>query len=374
MRRVSVLIILFGICFLSNNLLYAFDTNQVSEDVGLNNIIEELNEYTEGMNLQDISEDLISGKSIEYDTILKKIAGRVKDSIIPCMKEVLFLLTFIVIVGVMKALELDNDSTITKVANILTVFVIVAYLLVTFGEFADTVKKVVGIQSSIVQIVSPFLMSLLILTGAVTTVGIVEPAILLIVQLISFSVNYVIMPLITVTIVFSIITSISEKIDLEKFGSMCNKTALWINAILLSVFLGVTSLGTSVTTSVDGVTLKATQTAVSGVIPVVGKFVSDSVEFVMGATEIISKTAGVLAVITLIIVMFGPVVKLTITVIVTSFITAVAESINTDKSVVKLLDKFSDVFKTMLGVLISTSVTFIISISIVMSLVGKVIE
>ena len=374
MRRVSVLIILFGICFLSNNLLYAFDTNQVSEDVGLNSIIEELNEYTEGMNLQDISEDLISGKSIEYDTILKKIAGSVKDSIIPCMKEVLFLLTFIVIVGVMKALELDNDSTITKVANILTVFVIVAYLLVTFGEFADTVKKVVGIQSSIVQIVSPFLMSLLILTGAVTTVGIVEPAILLIVQLISFSVNYVIMPLITVTIVFSIITSISEKIDLEKFGSMCNKTALWINAILLSVFLGVTSLGTSVTTSVDGVTLKATQTAVSGVIPVVGKFVSDSVEFVMGATEIISKTAGVIAVITLIIVMFGPVVKLTITVIVTSFITAVAESINTDKSVVKLLDKFSDVFKTMLGVLISTNVTFIISISIVMSLVGKVIE
>ena len=75
----------------------------------------------------------------------------------------------------------------------------------------------VGIQSSIVQIVSPFLMSLLILTGAVTTVGIVEPAILLIVQLISFSVNYVIMPLITVTIVFSIITSISEKIDLEKY-------------------------------------------------------------------------------------------------------------------------------------------------------------
>ena len=71
MRRVSVLIILFGICFLSNNLLYAFDTNQVSEDVGLNSIIEELNEYTEGMNLQDISEDLISGKSIEYDTILK---------------------------------------------------------------------------------------------------------------------------------------------------------------------------------------------------------------------------------------------------------------------------------------------------------------
>ena len=55
-------------------------------------------------------------------------------------------------------------------------------------------------------------------------------------------------------------------------------------------------------------------------------------------------------------------------------ISAIADSINTDKTIVKLLDKFSDVFKTMLGVLISTSITFIISISVMMSLIGKVIE
>ena len=363
MKKIYMLCIFIVLLMLKLNCLFAFDTEQISEDVRLNKLIKELNEYSEGLDLGTVSQDLLSGKALEYENILDKIINIIKSSLIPCMKEILLILAFIVIISATKALELDKDSTITKIANMITVLIIIT-----------TVKKVISVESSIIQIASPFLMSLLILTGAATTVGIVEPLVLLLVQIISFSVNYIIIPLLTISIVFSIVTSISDKVNLEKLGGICNKTALWLNAIFLSIFLGVISLGTSVTTSVDGITVKATQTAVSGVIPVVGKFVSDSVEFVMGATETIAKTSGVVSIIALIIVMIAPIIKLTITVIATSFITAIADSINTDKTIVKLLDKFSDVFKTMLGVLISTSITFIISISVMMALIGKVIE
>lgn len=374
MKRIYIICILVILLFFNTQSLLAIDTTQISENAGLDKIIDELKKYSDGLDIQAISDNLLNGEKIEYDSILSKITNTIKEAIIPCMKEVILILVFIVIVSTTKALELDKDSTVTKVANMLTVLIIITYLLSVFAEFTVTVKKVIGIQSSIIQIVSPFLMSLLILTGATTTVGIVQPAILLLVQIISFCVNYIIIPLLTISIVFSIITSISDKINLEKFGGMCNKTALWLNAIFLSIFLGVMSLGVSVSTSLDEITVKAAQTAVSGVIPVVGKFVSDSVEFVFGATEIISKTAGVLSIITLLMVIIAPIIKLTITVVLISFIAAIADSINTDKSVVKLLEKFSDTFKTMLGVLISTSITFVISLAVMMSLIGKIIE
>lgn len=374
MKRIYIICILVILLFFNTQSLLAIDTTQISENAGLDKIIDELKKYSDGLDIQAISDNLLNGEKIEYDSILSKITNTIKEAIIPCMKEVILILVFIVIVSTTKALELDKDSTVTKVANMLTVLIIITYLLSIFAEFAVTVKKVIGIQSSIIQIVSPFLMSLLILTGATTTAGIVQPAILLLVQIISFCVNYIIIPLLTISIVFSIITSISDKINLEKFGGMCNKTALWLNAIFLSIFLGVMSLGVSVSTSLDEITVKAAQTAVSGVIPVVGKFVSDSVEFVFGATEIISKTAGVLSIITLLMVIIAPIIKLTITVVLISFIAAIADSINTDKSVVKLLEKFSDTFKTMLGVLISTSITFVISLAVMMSLIGKIIE
>lgn len=374
-KYVVIVSLIMIICFvLKPNILFATNVDEISKDVELNNIIDELNKYTEELDLRDISESLLAGESLEYDTLLEKIFTKIKETLIPSMKQILLVLVFVILTSIVKALELDKDGTITKVANMFMVFVIIFYLFGMYSEYVETVKNIVNVQSNIVQIVSPFLMSMLILTGAITTVGIVQPASLFIVQLISFSVNYIIIPLITLAIVFSIITSISDKINFEKLGSMCNKVALWINAVFLTIFLGVISLGSTVSTSVDGITIKTTQTAVSSVIPVVGKFVSDSVEFVMGATEIIAKTAGVISVIVLIFVVVSPLIKIGITVLVTSLVTAIAESINADKGVVNLLEKFSNSFKTLLGVLISTSITFVISIAVMMSIMSKIVE
>ena len=371
---VKVGIILVLTLFIPLNATFATSTKDISQDVQLNNIIDELNKYTEDLDLKDISENLLAGEGLEYESIFKKIVGIIKEALISSVKQVLLILVFVVTVSALKALELDKDGTISKVANMFTVFVVILYLLGVYSEYVTLVKDIVNVQSNIVQIVSPFLMSMLILTGAITTVGIIQPLILFIVQLICFSVNSIAIPLLTVSIVFNIVTCLSDKINFEKLGSMCNKTALWINTIFLTIFLGVVSLGTTVSTSVDDITIKATQTAVSSVIPVVGKFVSDSVEFVMGATELISKTAGVVALIVLVMVVISPLIRIGITALVTSIVTAIAESINADKQVVTMLDKFSSVFKTMLGVAISTSVTFIISIATMMSIVSKIVE
>ncbi len=371
---VKVGIILVLTLLIPLNTMFATSTEDISQDVQLNNIIDELNKYTEDLDLKDISENLLAGEGLEYESIFKKIVGIIKEALIPSVKQVLLILVFVVTVSALKALELDKDGTISKVANMFTVFVVILYLLSVYSEYVTLVKDIVNVQSNIVQIVSPFLMSMLILTGAITTVGIIQPLILFIVQLICFSVNSIVIPLLTVSIVFNIVTCLSDKINFEKLGSMCNKTALWINTIFLTIFLGVVSLGTTVSTSVDDITIKATQTAVSSVIPVVGKFVSDSVEFVMGATELISKTAGVVALIVLVMVVISPLIRIGITALVTSIVTAIAESINADKQVVTMLDKFSSVFKTMLGVAISTSVTFIISIATMMSIVSKIVE
>lgn len=371
---VKVGIILVLTLLIPLNTTFATSTEDISQDVQLNNIIDELNKYTEDLDLKDISENLLAGEGLEYESIFKKIVGIIKEALIPSVKQVLLILVFVVTVSALKALELDKDGTISKVANMFTVFVVILYLLSVYSEYVTLVKDIVNVQSNIVQIVSPFLMSMLILTGAITTVGIIQPLILFIVQLICFSVNSIVIPLLTVSIVFNIVTCLSDKINFEKLGSMCNKTALWINTIFLTIFLGVVSLGTTVSTSVDDITIKATQTAVSSVIPVVGKFVSDSVEFVMGATELISKTAGVVALIVLVMVVISPLIRIGITALVTSIVTAIAESINADKQVVTMLDKFSSVFKTMLGVAISTSVTFIISIATMMSIVSKIVE
>jgi len=105
-----------------------------------------------------------------------------------------------------------------------------------------------------------------------------------------------------------------------------------------------------------------------------GKFVSDSVEFVMGASEIIGKTAGVIALIAISVVTLSPIIKIFVIIVATSVISAIAESLNIDEKIVKLIDGFCSVYKTVIGVLIGTSVTFVISIAVIISLMGKVVS
>lgn len=105
-----------------------------------------------------------------------------------------------------------------------------------------------------------------------------------------------------------------------------------------------------------------------------GKFVSDSVEFVMGASEIIGKTAGVLALVAIAAVTLSPIIKIFVVIVATSVISAIAESLNVDEKIVKLIDGFCSVYKTMMGVLVGTSITFVISIAVIISLMGKIVS
>ena len=105
-----------------------------------------------------------------------------------------------------------------------------------------------------------------------------------------------------------------------------------------------------------------------------GKFVSDSVEFVIGASEIIGKTAGVVAIIVLIIVTISPVIKIFLIGALTGIVSAIAESLNIDEKAVKLIEGFSSVYKTVMGVLLAGGITFIISIAVILSLMGKIVS
>ena len=67
-------------------------------------------------------------------------------------------------------------------------------------------------------------------------------------------------------------------------------------------FLTILSIETNLTTSVDSLAVKTTQSAVSNFVPVVGKFFSDSFESVVGASKIISNVGGTLGIIAIIVV------------------------------------------------------------------------
>jgi stage III sporulation protein AE len=282
------------------------------------------------------------------------------------------ILVIITLMAILKSLELDSDSSVNKVIYLVSFLVITSILIITYKDMISMFISSINLMTKVVQAVSPFVMAILMATGCITTTGIIQPIILFMASAIGVVVNYVIIPVLVISLVLKILSSMSDFINLNKFASVISKTAMWITGIAFTLMLGILGIDSSIGTSVDSVTVKTAQTAVSSTIPVVGKFVSDSLEVIMGSAEVIGKVAGTVGIVALILVMLNPIIKIIVLILIYLLLVAFAESLGADKKIVELIESFFTLYKTMLGVLIGVMSIFLISIAIMMSLMGKV--
>jgi len=164
-----------------------------------------------------------------------------------------------------------------------------------------------------------------------------------------------------------IISKVSERIHVDKLSKFFKSSVVWVLGVILTLFVGIVSVEGSLSSSVDGLTAKTTKAAVSNFIPVVGKILGDAVDTVMGCSSILKNAVGLVGVIIIIGICVIPIVKLTILMIIYYIGAAICQPI-ADEKIIKLLDQMGDTFKTLLAILCSVSVMFIIGVTLVIKI------
>lgn len=372
----KIIIIISFIILLNSLLNSCFALNQVEEiskSMDLEGMLNTLKEYTSDIDLDKILDDLLSGNGVEYSSLLGGLLNRLFVEIRASIKTAIYIAIVLVLLGIIKSLEIDKDGTIEKVVSIVGFLIVVTMLLKNYGDNLNLFKETISNLTKIVSVISPIILSILITTGEVVTSGVIGPVLLFLTGTLGNIVNNIIVPLLTISLVFNIITNCSRVVKLEKLSSMCKSGAMWIVSVVFALFLGVLELESSVSTSVDGVTVKTTQAAVSNLVPVVGKFLSDSLEVVMGASELIGKSVGAIGIVVLIIVLVIPLIKILVIGVVYKLLEAFSEAIITDEKISKIIGGFAKQYTALLGIMVGTGATFVIAIGIVMSLFGKAV-
>ena len=98
-----------------------------------------------------------------------------------------------------------------------------------------------------------------------------QPIILFIITFIGNFVNTILIPVTLISVALSIISNISDKVEIDKLSKYINTSVIWVLGIVLTIFVGVSSLEGSITNGVDALTVKTTKAAVTNFIPIVGK-------------------------------------------------------------------------------------------------------
>ena len=360
-----------------------FVQNSIKESIGQNfemdSYLSTMNGYIESsgidnIDLSEVARSLISTDGLDYKGIITKIIVAFSKEFVSTIKSATSIFIIIVIMSILSSLDIEDKGDITSMARLACFIAIATITVLNFIEIMKMFKNVVSTLTTIMQVVSPFLMSLLIATGAVTTTGIIQPLLLFISSFIGFLVNYIVFPFFTISVAFNIVSRISENMRFDKLSNMFTKSAIWLIGVLLTLFLGVLSVEGSISTSVDSLAVKTTQSAVSNFIPVVGKFFSDSFETVVGATKIIGKVGGSIGIIATIIVAMVPILKILSVTIIYQLLVALIEPICIDNQISKYLQGFATLYKNLLGILIGIVILFVIATGISLNLISAVVK
>ena len=345
--------------------------SSTQEKFNITGFIQQAEEYIgesfEEIDLGDMLNQAVQGK-IDNQSLYKKILKILGEEVSSSLKILISILVIIVIHGILKSItdNLENNS-ISQIIYFVQYILIVTLIMSNFTEIIKIVKETASDLVGFINVLIPLLLTLMIYTGNIATSTLIQPIILFISNFIGNIIADVLIPLVLIIVVFSIISKISERVQVDKISKFLKSSVVWFLGIVLTIFVGVVSLEGTLSSSVDGVTAKTAKAAVSTVIPVVGKVLGDVVDSVLGCGVILKNAVGIIGVIVIIGICIMPIVKIGTLSIIYSLASAVIQPI-ADEKVVKLLDEMGGIFKLLLAILCSLSVLLIIGVTMVVKI------
>lgn len=386
MKKILLVILILFLFILLQNKTYAKpnttekyntseDTNEIIENqkdtLNISDFLKESQDYTKdvmpGINLNDLLTAAITG-TVDNVKIIHAFLNIFGKEFVNSLTIITSIIVIIVIHGILKSIseELGN-SGVSQIAYYVQYILIVTIVMGSFADIVLMVKTSIQNLVSFINMLVPILITLLITTGSITTAGTIQPLILFLTTIIGNFIVNVAIPITLVSAALGIISQISDKLQIDKLAKFLKSGTVWALGVILTIFVGVASLESSLTSQVDGISAKTTKAAVSSFIPVIGKILGDAVETVMGCSIILKNALGIVGVIVVIGICITPIVKLLTLMTMYYLCSALCQPI-ADGKIVKLLAHIGDTYKLLLAILCSVSVMLIIGITIVIKM------
>lgn len=373
MKKILIMIFLL---ILFNCINVQADSTE-NQDIKNPNGVEDLYNYISGMKsqydlLKDIdvksyiSDLMKSGKDkITFKQFYNEIFTYMFKETASSLKLIGTIMVISVICALLNNLQAAfSNESITNIAYFacyaLLIMIIAKSFYIGIDLAVETIKKLSDFMAALI----PVLMLLLVSVGSVAEYAVMDPIIIGTINLSTrIYINFII-PIICMSFVLGFVSNISKDYKIDKLNKMLNGTALWVQGIIMTLFIGIISIRGMTTKTIDQVTVKTAKFAIDTFVPVVGKCLSDAVSTVAGYSILLKNALSSLGLIIILIMVMFPIIKLLIIAFMYKLSAAIIQPIS-DMRLTECLNSAGNSLILVSSCLISVSVMFFIMISIV---------
>lgn len=316
-------------------------------------------------NTKDFLLNLVKG-NVTFS--LKAIAKNIGLLFFKELRTSLILLAKILIITLISSILTNLQSTfenasVAELANYISYVLIAILVISSFTQVMDLARETIDRMVGFMQAILPILLTLLTAASGPNTKMLFHPMILMSVNLIGILIKTIIIPLVYFSFIISIISNISNRVEFSKLSELGRQVIAFIISGALTLFIGIITIY-GLGTKIDGLTIRTAKFAVDKLIPIVGGFLSDAVEAVVGCSAILKNGLGFIGLLILLFICILPVIKILVLMFTYKIIAVVIQPVGSSN----LVEFFNQVGKSLLLILISlisTGTMFFITITII---------
>ncbi|WP_343343490.1 stage III sporulation protein AE [Terrisporobacter petrolearius] len=345
-----------------DNQLSKINIDEIERYVKEDNVIKDIN-------LKTYIKDLIGGKANILDLFDKnKIKVAFFSEIKTSIKIAVSILVLALLSSIIKSLENSfSSSSISTVTNYIVFITVVTLTLVSFKDILAlcyaTIESIIGL----VNVIIPIMISLLVLVGFPITSTALNPIFIGGIAAINIVFKKFIFVAISLAFAILVINKVTNNIKLNRLSSFIKQINVVTLGAVFTLYLGLVSIQGLYVTSFDKFTVKTAKFAVGNFIPVVGGFVSDSVDILLSSSQLIKNVFGGVGLVILVGLCLIPIIKILSVILVYKLCAIVVEPIGED-NISSFLNEVSNLMIIILATIIAVTIMFFVTIAILTSI------
>ena len=277
------------------------------------------------------------------------------------------LVVLVVICAVLKNIQSSFMSeSVGEIAFYACYIALVSVMMLSLNMTLEYGKQVIDSMVDFMHVSIPILITLLVSGGNLTSAGVFQPILIMIVEVSATIMKNIFIPVVFLSSVLSIVDNISEKVQISRFSKFLNHISGWFLGLVLTIFIAVVSIQGSMGAVIDGVTSKTAKFALGAMIPVAGKYLADAADAVIGCSMLIKNAAGVAVLIGVLGICLIPFVKMTAIMLLYRLACIMVEPI-AENRITNSISAIAGSMTFIIGIAASVACMFLISVTAIIS-------
>ncbi|SHJ59583.1 stage III sporulation protein AE [Clostridium cavendishii DSM 21758] len=375
-----VLLFFIPLTFLFTTYVYADDNleenkKNLEQDNRVENFYNYINnnktdeEFLNGLNAKEfVTEYMKKGQSsLSVDMVIKSC----KVYLLKEVKLTLKLMIGVLVIGVISALLKNlqtafSNEAISSIAYYACFAVLILLLSKSFMISITLARDTITKLTDFMAVLLPVLVLLLTTAGGVTSAVTLDPVVVAAVGLTPRIYIDFLIPLISLTFVLQFVSNLTGENKITNLCKLLKQIALWSQGIVITIFIGILTVRSITTNTIDAVTLKTTKFAVDNFIPLVGKAFSDAITTVASYSLLMKNAISSVGLIFVCIIVLYPIIKIIIIIFTYKLTAALIEPIS-EKGIVSSIVGAADSLVILLSCVFSISIMFFVMVAMLAS-------